>query len=134
MAHPNPTPPNNEAAARIAEIKRRQLQAYLHCPSRIPTAVHPFVKQMALGQPALPQSGLHTHGLVRVMLAGFVVLSSLGVLALVGPLRLVLGRPSGRSRSDDQRSPQPALPGPAGRPPPDPQVILLNTDLDNSKH
>lgn len=129
MANPNPSPPPDEAAAQIAEIKRHQLQQYLHCPGRIPAAVHPFIKPMAQGQSALPQSRLHLDGLIRVMLAGFMVLSSLGVLALVGPLRLMFGRPPGRSRLEDQRSPRPALSGLTreGRPPPDIEVIFLDT-------
>jgi hypothetical protein len=30
-----------------SDIKIRQLQQYLHCPGRIPTAPHPFVKHAA---------------------------------------------------------------------------------------
>lgn len=83
MTSPKPMPPADETAARSADIKRRQLQQYLYCPGRIPTAIHPFVKQMPL------QSRLHRYGLIRVMLSGFAVMSSLGVLALVRPLRLL---------------------------------------------
>lgn len=133
MTYPKPTPPTDEAAARIADIKRRQLQQYLYCPGRIPTAVHPFVKQMAQGQAPLLQSTLQPYGLIRLMLSGLAVMSSLGVLALVRPLRLLFGRPSGRSRRDDQGFIRPARPRSTrgGHPPVDIEV-LLDTSFNNN--
>lgn len=128
MTSPKPMPPADAAAAQIADIKRRQLQQYLYCPGRIPTAVHPFVKQMPL------QSRLHRYGLIRVMLSGFAVMSSLGVLALVRPLRLLFGRPSGRSHRVDQGFIRPALPGSTGgsEPPVATEALILDTSCNNS--
>lgn len=139
MASNNPTPPPDREADRtvdrVSEIKIRQLQQYLHCPGRIPTAVHPFVKQMAQGQPVPPWYGLHIQSPIRVMLAGFMVMSSLGVLSLVRSLKLMLGRLLRRLSRDYQISTMPSLSVRGGGglpPPPDIETINLDAGLDSS--
>jgi hypothetical protein len=87
------------------DLKVRQLQSYLHRPGQIATAAHPFVKQMALSQPTPPRSGHPLRDLIKVMLAGFRVMSSLGVSFLAQPLALLLGRAGGRPNRDHQSSP-----------------------------
>ena len=73
--------------------KLLQLKQYLHRPGCIATAAHPLVKQMARSQPTSPLPGHPIQDLPRVMLAGFRVMSSLGVISLIKPLELILGRP-----------------------------------------
>jgi omega-6 fatty acid desaturase (delta-12 desaturase) len=87
----NPKP----SSTPTTDLKVRQLQQYLHRPGWIATAAHPFVKQMAQSQPTPPRSGYPLRNLIKTMLAGFRVMSSLGVPFLVQPLALLLGRPIG---------------------------------------
>ncbi len=47
MASTDPTPLDKGKFEITSDIKTRQLQQYLHRPGRIPTAPHPFVKQVA---------------------------------------------------------------------------------------
>lgn len=47
-----------------SDIKIRQLQQYLHCPGRIPTAPHPFVKHAAR------QAALHQRQSQRLSTLG----------------------------------------------------------------
>ncbi len=117
-----------------ADIKIRQLQQYLHCPGRIPTAPHPFVKQMALKQPNSRQSEHRLRNLLAVILTGFIVLSLLGASSLVKPLALLFGRSVERPHRDHQIYPLPefSMSVKESSPPLPPETIALDGGLDNN--
>ncbi len=112
-----------------------QMKQHLHRPECIATAVHPFVKQMALSQAAHPEPGHPLRDLPRVMLVGFGVMSSVGMLSLVKPLEVIFGRPSGLPWRSRQNSPNPQIPGQtlASLAPLTPEKTILDTHPDNSK-
>lgn len=114
-----------------SDLKIRQLQQYLHRPERIPTAPHPFVKQMALNQPTLTQSEHPLRNLLAVMMTGFRVLGS---PSLLKPLAILFGRPVERPNRDRQISPLPeiSMSVKENSPPLPPETIVLDGGLDNN--
>ncbi|AMA10844.1 hypothetical protein AWQ23_15545 (plasmid) [Picosynechococcus sp. PCC 73109] len=90
---------------------------------------------MALSQPTPPRSGLLTRDLIEAILAGFRVMSSLGVFSLIKPLELILGRPAGRPNRDRQISLVPEIPMQVKEnlPPLPPAKIILDGSLDHNE-
>lgn len=129
--------PGNEPTPRSdldSDIKIHQPQQYLHRPGRIPTAPHPFVKQMVLNQPTPPQSEHPLRNLLSVMMTGFRVMSLLGAPSVFKLLAILFGRPVERPNRDRQISslPEISMSVKENSPPLPPETIVLDGGLDNN--